>query len=211
MATAYSNGSLRARNLYRKPPLSHRSLCNTTIQIQKTGVNSYLTLATGTWWACNQGLTPCISTEVLNSASDFCVMVQVVPRVYYHPAGTLEDWYERHPTRFRREPMSLTLAVTLGLGVAAGVGTGTAALVQGSQHADLQAAVSEDLRALQQSVSKLEQFLISLAEVTLQNRRGLDLLFLRGGGLCAALEEECCLYVNHSGVIRESMAKLGLM
>lgn len=34
------------------------------------------------------------------------------------------------------------------------------------------------------------------------------MLFLKEGGLCAALGEECCFNVNHSGVISESMAKL---
>lgn len=36
------------------------------------------------------------------------------------------DQFE-HRVRWRREPVTLTLAVLLGLGVAAGVGTGTAA------------------------------------------------------------------------------------
>ena len=48
----------------------------------------------------------------------------------------LHNWYEfdRHPTRSRREPISLTLAVILGLGIAANVGTGTAALIQAPQY-----------------------------------------------------------------------------
>lgn len=135
-------------------------------------------------------------------------MVQLVPRLLYHDDSSFVDEFD-HRVRWKREPITLTFAVLMGLGMAAGVGTGTAALIQTPRYyEELRAAMDTDLRSIEQSITKLEESLTSLSEVVLQNRRGLDLLFLKEGGLCAALKEECCFYVDHSGVIKDSMAKL---
>ncbi|XP_063449522.1 chromobox protein homolog 5 isoform X1 [Pan paniscus] len=194
----------------RVPP-SHQHLCNRTLAVPRT--SHYLIPSGPDWWACNAGLTPCVSTAVFNNNEDYCILVQVVPQVYYQTAESFESQFDQKYltslTRMRREPVSLTLAVMLGLGVAAGVGTGTAALVSGSYHLQqLRTAVDEDLRAIEHSITKLEESLTSLSEVVLQNRRGLDIIFLKEGGLCAALKEQCCFYADHSGVVKDSMAKL---
>nr|AMK06428.1 putative envelope polyprotein [Murine leukemia virus] len=192
-----------------KVPKTHQALCNITQEPDKS--TAYLVAPAGTMWACNTGLTPCLSTAVLNLTTDYCVLVELWPRVTYHSPDFVYRQVEGR-TRYQREPVSLTLALLLGGltmgGIAAGVGTGTSALVKTQQFEQLHAAIQADLKEVESSITNLEKSLTSLSEVVLQNRRGLDLLFLEKGGLCAALKEECCFYADHTGLVRDSMAKL---
>ena len=148
---------------------------------------------------------------VLNWTSDFCVLIELWPRVTYHEPEYIYSHFENKP-RFKRDPISLTVALMLGGitvgGMAAGIGTGTVALLETAQFRQLQMAMHTDIQALEESISALEKSLTSLSEVVLQNRRGLDILFLQEGGLCAALKEECCFYADHTGLVRDNMAKL---
>ena len=54
----------------------------------------------------------------------------------------------------------------------------------------------------------LQDQLDSLVEVVLQNKRGLDLLTAEKGELCLFLKEECCLYVNQSGIVSDMAQQL---
>ena len=58
------------------------------------------------------------------------------------------------------------------------------------------------------SLVALQDQLDSLAEVVLQNRRGLDLLTAEKGGLCLFLNEESCFYVNQSEIVRDMAQQL---
>lgn len=189
-------------------PASRSQLCNQSHQLNTT-TSAYWAPPDGAWWACNTGITPCVSTSIFNQGKNFCVMIMLLPRILYHDTETFEEAMENKYPRVKREPVTLTLAALLGLGVAAGIGTGTATLITENQHlAQLKFAIAQDIQNIENSVIALEQSITSLSEVVLQNRRGLDLIFIKKGGLCAALKKKCYFYVDKTGVARNNMAQL---
>lgn len=108
-----------------KVPASHQPLCNFTLTLPPG--NYYLTPPNGTYWACSTGLTPCVSSLVLNGSSDYCVLIELWPKITYHESEYIYQQSEGRP-RIKREPMSLTVALLLGGltvgGITAGIGTG---------------------------------------------------------------------------------------
>jgi hypothetical protein len=77
----------------------------------------------------------------------------------------------------------------MGLGKAGLATIGASALITGDiNFKTVGKQIYQDLHELGQSITNLESSLDSLAEMVLQNRRGLHLLFLKQG-LCVALGE----------------------
>ena len=139
-------------------------------------------------------------------------MTKFLPHLTVHLPGDFLRFWERGstlPSRHRREPITdVTFSVLLGLG-AVGVGTGIASLVTSNQqYTQLSMAIDRDLQEMQAGLKNLKDSVTSLSEVVLQNRRGLDLLFLQQGGLCAALKEECCFYTDKTGLVEDSLKKV---
>lgn len=132
-------------------PASHQNLCNTTQTFSSN--HRYLPVPSEGWWACNSGLTPCVSLAVINQNASFCVLVQLVPRLIYHPEESFLEEYLTGYWKSKREPVSRTLAVLLGLGIATGIDIGTAALAtQAPHYSQLRIAIDEDIQALENSV-----------------------------------------------------------
>ncbi|NXE44474.1 ENV1 protein, partial [Ptilorrhoa leucosticta] len=183
-------------------------LCNKTIKIGKA---NWLLPAPNARWVCKTlGVTPCLSTKLFNNTYDYCVQVIIVPKIIYHPKDYVLDQQETAEHHLiKREPFTaLTIAVLLTVG-GVGAGTGIASLTsQSSQLKTLKMAVDEDILKLEKSIDALVKSVRSLSEVVLQNRRGLDILFMQQGGLCVALKEQCCTYVDYTGVAVDTMAEL---
>uniref|UniRef100_H0YS70 Uncharacterized protein n=1 Tax=Taeniopygia guttata TaxID=59729 RepID=H0YS70_TAEGU len=157
----------------------------------------------------NKWVVPSASGMWFNDSIDFCVQVLIVPRVLYHSDEEIYHLLEEPNRLHKREIITgITIAMLLGLG-AAGTATGVSAIAT-QQHglSQLHMTIDEDLQRIEKSISYLEKSVSSLSEVVLQNRQGLDLLFMQQGGLCAALKEECCFYADHTGVVKVSMAEL---
>ncbi|NXJ26400.1 ENV2 protein, partial [Dicrurus megarhynchus] len=185
-----------------------KTISGVKIQEHKSKTDKWILPSVGGKWICSDvGLTPCLSLEVFNQ-SQFCIQVVIIPRLMYHTSEEVLHYFEEGLSRQKREPITAITLATLLIAGGVGAGTGIASIVQSGKIQALQAAVDEDLSRIEQSIQDLATSVKSLSEVVLQNRRGLDLLFLKEGGLCVALKEECCSFVDHTGVVRDSMTEL---
>ncbi|XP_049500620.1 endogenous retrovirus group S71 member 1 Env polyprotein-like [Panthera uncia] len=164
---------------------------------------------TGAWFVCSSGITPCTTAAYFGvGTQEICILVHILPQIYLYSGEAGREHlrlFEGHSRVKRAAPVLIPLLV--GLGIVGSTAIGTAGLIVGDQNfKTVSKQVDQDLGYLETSISQLEHQVDSLAEVVLQNRRGLDLLFMKEGGLCMALGETCCFYANNSGVIRDTLS-----
>lgn len=191
-------------NLLLPPELT--PICNLSL-VPDTS-HQFMVAPNGTYFACSFGITPSIVPTLLIQNHEYCVIVMLVPRISIRLPSDLLP-LDDPASQVKRDPVAaITLAVLLGLS-ATGAGTDIASIVNTRQQLfTLSLAIDKDIQALQEGLNNLKKSLISLSEVVLQNRRGLDLLFLKDGGLCAALKEECCFYKDRTGLVQDSIDKV---
>ena len=100
------------------------------------------------------------------------------------------------------------IPLLVGLGITAGVGMGIGGIASSTTfYRTLSKDFTEDTERVAKHLVASQDQLDSLAEVVLQNRR-LDILPAEKGGLCLFLNEECCFYVNQSGIVRDMAQQL---
>ncbi|KAL0619965.1 provirus ancestral Env polyprotein [Plecturocebus cupreus] len=104
------------------------------------------------------------------------------------------------------------LPVVVGLSLASclvAAGLGSSALGYSVTSAtQLEDKLSVAIKASAASLASLQRRITSLAQVTLQNRPALDLLTAGKGGTCLFLQEQCCYYINETGLVEENVDAL---
>ncbi|XP_012934307.1 endogenous retrovirus group S71 member 1 Env polyprotein-like [Heterocephalus glaber] len=177
-------------------------------QTASTEPDKYLRAENNSWWACTGGITPCLSVAVLQREPKVCVLVHILPQVFIYGGEQGWEYLTRkvHPIKIKHHP-ALILVLAIG-GIAGSTALGVAALaVQEANFKALTQQVKIDLGLITKSVSHLEKQVDSLRKWSSRTAEvSIDLLFMKEGGLCAALGEQCCYYANKSGVIRPTLA-----
>ena len=101
------------------------------------------------------------------------------------------------------------IPLLVGLGITAGIGTGIGGIASSTAfYHTLPKDFTDDIERVAETLVALQDQLDSLAEVVLQNRRGLDLLTAEKGGHCLFLNEKCHFYVNKPGIVRDIVHQL---
>ncbi|XP_071475890.1 endogenous retrovirus group FC1 Env polyprotein-like [Marmota flaviventris] len=151
---------------------------------------------------CNGSL----STSTIN-VSGTCFLVTVVPQLSLYTPTEFRQL--ALPSRTRRAVfLPVLVGLTLTTSVASlGLSGGAIGHALWASN-DLQQKLQEALDTTAESLGSLQRQVTSLAQVALQNRRAIDLLTAEKGGTCLFLREECCYYVNESGLIKQNVVKL---
>ncbi|XP_077875565.1 syncytin-2-like [Ictidomys tridecemlineatus] len=185
--TSFGNWSISITKNYSSPT---PALCPPNGTVFMCGENSAFPRLPAKWTGV------CVLTLLLPD-------ITIVPGDEPLPIPSLDTLVKRH----RRAIQALPLFATLG--IMAAVGTGTAG--QGTaihSYRRLSQQLIDDVQTLSGTIGDLQDQIDSLAEVVLQNRRGLDLLTANQGGICLALGERCCFYANKSGIVGTKIKEL---
>ena len=96
-----------------------------------------------------------------------------------------------------------------GAGTAAALGTGTGGIATSAHFCDkLSHGLNEDMEQVVEPFISIQRQINSLASVALQSRPARDLLTAEKGGTCLFLGDDCCYFVNETGLVQGSVREL---
>lgn len=131
-------------------------------------------------------------TALPTNWTGLCVQATILPDLDIIPGDEPVPLLHLEYIAGRSKRVVQFIPLLLGLGMTGAVASGTAGLgVAVHSYAKLSNQLIDDVQALSGTINDLQDQIDSLAEVVLQNRRGLDLLTAEQGGICLALQERC--------------------
>lgn len=151
---------------------------------------------------CNNVTSACVEPPF----PGFCTPVIIVPRVYLYE---LQELTSQLGEDGKKREGFVPLLIRLGLSDSM-VATGAPGAVQTHHPAgDFQEDFDQATASTTvDSLESLQQQVTSQAGDILQNRRRRDLAAAEQGATCLFLGEECCFYVNKSGLVEQNVRKL---
>ncbi|XP_077020326.1 endogenous retrovirus group FC1 Env polyprotein [Tamandua tetradactyla] len=172
--------------------------CQTNVTIHNT-----TRAPEGQYFWCNETLIKCLNPTTPGP----CFLVTIVPQLTLY--GESELAWLLPPLCSKRAaflPILVGISLTTSVAASATAGGALGHNILTSQNFETRLQVA--LESTAKSLSSLHHQLTSLAQVTLQNRWALDLLTAEKGGTCIFLQEECCYYINESGLVEQNIQTL---
>nr|XP_012301041.1 endogenous retrovirus group FC1 Env polyprotein-like [Aotus nancymaae] len=171
--------------------MTNSSSCNTTVKVRST----HHAPPGGYFW-CNGTLTKVINASLPSPS----VPVTLGPQLKVYGQAQFLSFLMPPPARRNKRAVFLPIVVGLSLAsslVAAGIGSGAMGYSVTSA-AQLEDKLCVAIEASAASLPSLQRQITSLAQVTLQNRRPLDLLTAEKGGTCFSRRSAAITSMNQA-------------
>ena len=113
------------------------------------------------------------------------------------------------PPKTNKQKRAVVATLLIGTSIAAALGTGTGGISTLAHfYYKLSQEFHEDMEQVVESFISVQRQMNSLAFVALQSRRALDLLTPEKGGTRLFLGEDCCSFVNETGIVQGRVKEL---
>ena len=107
------------------------------------------------------------------------------------------------------ERQAVIAPLLIGTGIAAALGTGIGGISTLAHfYYKLSQELNEDMEQVVESFVLVQRQISSLASVALQNRQALDLLTTEKRGACLFPREDCCYFINETGIVQGRVKEL---
>ena len=108
-----------------------------------------------------------------------------------------------------RKRRAVIAPILIGTGITAALGTRIGGISTSAHFCyKLSQELNEDMEQVVESLVSIRRQINSLAPVALQSRRTLDLLTAEKGGTCLSLGDDCCYFINETGIVQGRVKEL---